>query len=254
MSEFKNTIDVNKFRATNQPWNYLKLNSPWSIGYVTSLIESKIFKTKEDWEDFYFQSGAVRDNLISKLPQNEQAICNNHAKVDTYNKLPTNIKNINTHNGRTKEQFKEKAKILYTHLLSIGINNISVDECYECIRFRVICETWNGVILREHKTIENLKTNYLRQIDFKKVSGEDDYKFAVDYELYKNGVLICAIQIKPISYTWNTPYINNARPANVKKNLDYTNLNKVPVFNIYSKRDGEIEGISIADIEKIKKI
>ena len=50
MEEFVNTIDLQKFASTNGAWNDLMLNDPWSVGYVTTLIELKQFKTKEEWE------------------------------------------------------------------------------------------------------------------------------------------------------------------------------------------------------------
>ena len=48
--EFKVGIDADLFRSTNDAWNKLMLNDPWSVGYVTSLIESKQWKSKEEWE------------------------------------------------------------------------------------------------------------------------------------------------------------------------------------------------------------
>lgn len=45
-------IDAEKFRSTNDMWNKLMLNDPWSVGYVSSLIETKEWQTKEEWENF----------------------------------------------------------------------------------------------------------------------------------------------------------------------------------------------------------
>ena len=60
MDLFQNLIDLNKFKSTNAIWNELKLNSPWSVGYVTNLIESSIFSSKEEWRDYYYNSGKER--------------------------------------------------------------------------------------------------------------------------------------------------------------------------------------------------
>lgn len=75
--------------------------------------------------------------------------------------------------------------------------------------------------------------------------GDIDHKYAVDYELYKNGVLYAAIQIKPNSYTWNVPYIQKARNANKRKNQEYSEKWKVPVFDIISNSKGEIQNPEI---------
>jgi len=65
MDLFQNLLDAQKFKATNALWNELGLNSPWSIGYATNLIESSEFSSKEDWRDFYFDSGQKRLALIA---------------------------------------------------------------------------------------------------------------------------------------------------------------------------------------------
>ena len=67
-----------------------------------------------------------------------------------------------------------------------------------------------------------------------------DHTFAVDYELYKNGVLTSAIQIKPQSYTWNAPYIQKARNANKHKNQEYLNKFGVQVYDVISDSKGNI--------------
>ena len=74
MDEFVNILDPNKFRATNGPWNSLRLNDPLSVGYVTFLIELKTFTQKEEWESFYYKSGVYRDDLLSKIDQSSQNI------------------------------------------------------------------------------------------------------------------------------------------------------------------------------------
>ena len=81
MDEFKNIIDANKFRSTNALWNQLALNDPWSVGYVSNLIESKNFNYKEEWEEFYYSSGKERGELIKKLPSDQRSILNNFLLV-----------------------------------------------------------------------------------------------------------------------------------------------------------------------------
>ena len=66
------------------------------------------------------------------------------------------------------------------------------------------------------------------------------------------GSLICGIQIKPKSYTWDAPYIAKARTANKAKNAAYTKLKGVPVFDIISKTNGEIQSPQV--LEQIRNL
>lgn len=160
MEEFINTLDAEKFRRTNGAWNSLMLNDPWSVGYVTTLIELKQFKTKEEWEEFYYEMGEYRNRRLNELPiptiellEDEQLIRTDRARVT---QLSSELKNINTQNGRTRDQLARKGRILYDNVTSI-IPDITLEECIECVRFRVICETWNGIIVRERNTIRTLQ-------------------------------------------------------------------------------------------------
>jgi len=240
--EYTLTIDAEKFRSTNAPWNNLMLNDPWSVGYVTTLIELVPFVKKEDWEKFYYESGQQREQLVANLDVGQQNIVNDESLIrvnkNAINQLSWDLKNLNTQYGRTKDRLFRKAQILFETVKSNGLG-LTVDECFECVRYRVICETWNGVIVRERNTVQNLLKQF-PNIEFKKVSGEMDHSFAVDYELYKNGVLTSAIQIKPQSYTWNAPYIQKARNANKHKNQEYLNKYGVQVYDVISDSKGNI--------------
>ena len=242
MDEFFLNIDMSKFRSTNGPWNQLMLNDPWSVGYVTSIIEYKNFNKKEEWEELYFSTGSYRDKLITGNHPESALLLNDESLVRTNKekvlKLPYELKQLNYTHGRTIDQLYQKGEILYKYMKNNG-SNITVDECVECVRFRVICETWNGVILRERNTIEVLQNLY-PHYEFKKVSGEVDHKYAVDVEVYKQGVLIIGLQIKPKSYLSKAPYIIKATSANTKKNNEFYRIFGVKVVNVISNTKGEI--------------
>lgn len=242
MEEFVLNMDAIKFRSTNATWNNLLLNDPWSVGYVTTLIELVPFVKKEDWEAFYYESGQERELALSKLKPEIQNIVNDESLIrlnrTTVSQLSWDLKNLNTQYGRTIEILQKKGQILYEAVKNNGLG-LTVDECFKCVRFRVICETWNGVIVRERNTIEKLKKSF-PDSEFRKVSGKMDHTYAVDYEVYKNDKLSVAIQIKPQSYTWNAPYIQKARTANKYKNEEYFNKFNVRVFNVISDSKGNI--------------
>lgn len=221
MDEFILSIDKDKFRSTNAKWNELMLNDPWSVGYVSTLIEAANWKSKEEWEQTYYASGKVRNAYIeanadrlgySKEFFNDTTVPQNKSR---YYALSWDIKNINTQKGRTPEDFREKGKILYDAVKNNGFG-LTLEECVECVRFRVICETWNGIILRENNTISTLQKLF-PLLSFEKSEGEMDHQYAVDFQVYQQSKLICAIQVKPKSYLQKAPYIIKARYANEKK-------------------------------------
>ncbi|MBN1348583.1 MjaI family restriction endonuclease [candidate division KSB1 bacterium] len=252
MDEFTKTIDRDKFRATNAPWNDLMLNDPWSVGYVTTLIELKPFINKEQWENFYFEMGAVRNKKLNTqsptmiaLLEDEQLIRTNREKVFALN---TELREINTQHGRTREQLAKKGAILFHYVQNIGID-ISLAECIECVRFRVICETWNGVIIRE-KNAKSLLQRYFPGIEFKKTDGAFDHRFAVDFELTKSGKPVCGIQVKPKSYTYNAPYLNKARKANQQKNARYRAIFGLNVYDVIFEKSRIINQVVIRMLRK----
>lgn len=234
MEEFVLTIDAEKFRSTNGVWNKLMLNDPWSVGYVSQLIETKEWKNKEEWEEFYYNSGLERQTKLgpnSSILNDDSLQLNNKVYIDN---LSWDLKNLNYQYGRTKKDLMNKACRLHSQAL-----NLSIEECYECVRFRTICETWNGIIVREANTIKKLSYMF-PQLTFKKTDGKTDHTFAVDYEVFYNGVLKFGIQIKPKSYMFNTSYLQKARFANQQKYEAYFKSKRVKVLTVISKGNGEI--------------
>lgn len=215
------------------------LNDPWSVGYVTSLIELKEWSTKEEWEEYYYQSGADR----VRLAQNKISILENFQLVrldkTTIFGLPWNIKNLNYQYGRTKDDLLRRAEVLHGYMKNLG-SSITLEQCFECVRYRTICETWNGVIIREENTVKRLKTLFGNHIEIRKTDGAIDHTYAVDYEILANGKLKFGIQIKPKSYFGNAPYLVRARNANQQKFINYQKQFGCPVYVVTSKSSGEI--------------
>lgn len=117
MDEFILSIDPNKFRSTNSTWNNLMLNNPWSVGYVTTLIELVEFQSKEEWESFYYESGKKRNQILEKLPLDKQALIKNFQLIRTNPNVVSSLswgdKNINTQYGRTQSDIVERGAVLY---------------------------------------------------------------------------------------------------------------------------------------------
>jgi hypothetical protein len=234
--EFELKISPEKFRFTNSIWNELKLNSPQSVGYVAALIESKDFKDKEEWEEFYYNSGENRINILKNLS------------------IGNNVDNFNTGYGRTKNELYEKGVTLYNAIKSNNPLDLTIKDCVECVRYRVICETWNGVVIREKNTIKSLEESY-PELVFKKVSGDIDYEYAIDYEVFLNGELVLGIQIKPKSYLGSASYIKKAKDVNKYKNEKYFNKFGVNVIDVISDTKGNIYDNNIYDYcDKLCKV
>lgn len=254
MDEFTNSLNVGRFESVNGLWNDLRLNDPWSVGYTTTLVETQEFPDKESWESFYYSSGEARAIEVSKLSQQVQDKLNNEQLVLTNEheiaQMRWNLKTLNLHFGRTKEQIRAKGKILFEAALKKRID-ITEAECVEAVRYRTICQTWNGVVIRERKAIQLLKQAFTALM-FVKTPGEFDYEYAVDFQLYNAEKLLCGIQVKPASYQKsNASYVLNAKAANKRKNEKYHKRYGVPVIDVIYEK-GQITNLQV--LEQIKKL
>lgn len=238
MDIFKNEVDKFKFQSTNDLWNELGLNTSWSVGFVSAIIKQKRLNKKEDWYNYYFQSGEKRLEEIKKLPKAEQD------KLLSPNISYSKYKYLNEEFGRTKEEIANKGAILYEALKSQGNhNNLTLVECKKIAYFRTVCETWNGIMVREKNTKEYLEDYFFEQgypIALIDTTGKFDTSYAVDFELYYDGKILCGIQVKPPTYQSDTPYLQKAKELNENKNHKYFKEFNRPVIYIYSEQNGII--------------
>lgn len=118
------------------------------------------------------------------------------------------------------------------------ITNLSEDICFDYVKFRVLGQTWNGM-LNEINLIEELKQEF-PNIDFKKADYDLDENYFTDWEAYSNDTLFLGLQIKPITYKYmNTPYQNQAKLNHERQRTNYKEKFKVPHFLIYYE-NGEL--------------
>ena len=249
MEAFRNPVDPDKFRRTNAPWNTLMLNDPWSVGYVSSLIELTTFAQKEDWERFYYEMGAYRNRQLLNYTEPQRRVLNDpllkRNRRTYYQSIPESVRRINTQNGRTPDQLRHKG-LLLRDFIKKQHPDISVEDCVSAVRFRVIGETWNGIMLRERQTVKTLQSRFPR-LQFIKKPGSFDHTYAVDYEVYVDHVLCCGLQIKPRSYQYQTPYLQRARRANQRKNKLYQEEFGRPVLDVLANGRGEIFNVNVLE-------
>ncbi len=112
------------------------------------------------------------------------------------------------------------------------ITNLSYDNCFKYAKFRILGQTWNGM-LNEIDLINELKQEF-PNIEFKKAPYNLDENYFTDWEAYTNGKLFLGLQIKPITYQYmNTPYQNQAKLNHEAQRQKYKDEFKVPHFLIY---------------------
>lgn len=229
------TIDL---QLTNNIWNSLGLNSRWNIGEISSLIKGKIFKTKQDWEDYYYSSG--KDRLDRMKYYSTKAI--NEANSVIANYKDSEMVDINSKYGRTKEDLYNKA-LFFQHFTAkdSNLSHLSVEDCFELIKKRVIDETWDGIVLRERNTIDKL-SKLLPKFTFLETDSDKDCDYGVDYEIYYNKNLILGLQIKPESYKngKDKDYLKKAWQINETKHSKYRKDFNRDIIYIFSDLDGTI--------------
>lgn len=244
MDIFINEIPKDKFSSTNELWNKLGLNKAWSVGYTTSLIKQKKFKNKEEWYSYYFQSGEDRLREINKLSKEEINLLNGK-----YQSKDNELNKLNFNYGRTKAEIAQKGVILYNAIVEEGNPyNLTESECKYIAYYRVVCETWNGVIGRELATKENIIKHFGKkgyEIGFIDTTGAFDYAYGVDFEIYYEGNIVCGLQIKPESYKANTTYLDKAKKINKEKNDKYKHKFGRNVHYVYSSHTGYISNYEV---------
>lgn len=240
MELFTHEMDLEVFRSTNELWNQMRLNAKWSVGTVTELIQQRSFTSKEEWLQYYYESGRERLRRIEALSPTDQALVLNPRMSRV---VPEALKLLNTQYGRTPEELNEKGFLLYQRMKEWN-PNITLEVCQTAVHFRVIGETWNGVVIREQRTISNLAKQLrqwgVHQGEWRKTPGEIDYQYEVDYELYVKRRRIIGLQIKPDSYRGYTPYLEQAKRINLYKNEQYFERFKTPVLYVYANSKGQI--------------
>lgn len=248
------TLDIGKekFQYTNRLWNSLGLNLPSRIGYISRIIFDRDFKDKDDWKTYYTQSGRNRLERIKKLPKEHRRILIEGKNIEAIKGLPYKSKTLAYNYGRTSKEIDFIIKELFEAVEAEGNPlGISYDEVKYSVYYRIIAETWNGIIVQERKTIEQLEKKY-PDFQFKKTDGVDDVKYAVDFEVYFEGVLICGIQVKPTTYLIaKSIEVEETKILNKEKNLLYRDKREVPVIYIYSSKAGEVESIGVNTNDKL---
>lgn len=252
-AERKRRLAVSKtqqFRNTNEIWNTLGLNHAWTIGYLTRLFKSKKFNNYADWVKFYYKSGEIRKNLLYRLPREKQYILKDcglykYKKESLLDRISEEEKQLNLNFGRTEKDLYYTAKYMLCEIKIEGNpHGITLEDCIDFINIRVLDEIYIGME-RERNTVATLKKMF-PYLDFKDVSILTDTKYAVDFEVFHENELICAIQVKSMKYKNNNSNILiETKKYNNTKNQLYTKKFGVEVHYVFSEANGLIRDTKI---------
>jgi len=143
--------------------------------------------------------------------------------------------------GRSEEELDAIGAQLYQKILVF--REITLEDCQRCIKQYVIDNTWEGIYLREHNTIDRLQKQH-GIAGFQKTDGHTDAVFAVDWERTFAGGKKIGLQIKPKSYRGH--YLANVRSQNEAKQARYGG----PVLTVIADKNGRVINTEI--IAKIK--
>lgn len=244
--------DKSKLANSQGIWNHLYLNDPWSIGYVSNLIETASFQSKSYWEQFYFESGEERNRIVADLPVEKQQLLNDELFLfqnrEIMMTLPEKFKAVNYEHGRTRSQLNKKAELQFQICRQHHIE-ITEQESQEIVHFRVIGETWNNMMARKQQVVEHILSLEAEDITVEKTDFDTEKLYAVDYEIKQNQKLLCAIQIKPTSFIKSlSEKVINAQSVFKKKHEQYSvRFNKAVNVIVF-------ENNNFADNTIIKKI
>ena len=238
MKKCPSPVSSSLLQQSNEVWNQLQLNSPWSVGMVSHLIRQEEFDSYESWFGYYYDSGCRRSEAMSHMSHSTRYILNfigpRSAKAllkhdyAQYNSVQYNY-------GRTRSTILHRSSILRSAMSA----SLTLNQAFQLIEYRVLGETWNGIYIRE-KSFEKAISERYSSVDLRHVDGALDYRYGIDYEVFIESGLRCAIQVKPESYNSNRSYVKKAKAANHIKNKAYTDQSGKPVFTILISDAGAI--------------
>ena len=191
--------------------------------FVNKVDPDKFRATNAPWNDLYLNA---RSNVGTVTKLISEKDFKNKEEWEKYY----------YEHGRSKKYLASVGKKLYDGVKSTV--DITLEECIESVRFRVICETWNGIMITETNTINTLRIATENKVQFKKTEGNFDCDYAVDFEMFNGDKLLCGIQIKPNSYMGDEDYQVEARKINERKNEKYEQKFDIEVFTITANSHG----------------
>lgn len=231
------------FKQSNKHWNELNLNHGFVVGYLMSLLDKSKAKTFYEWENYYFDSGAVRQKEILKIQDDDIK-----ESLFSFNRnIPKIYYKYNTEYGRTIKDLEHIA------LKLDKVINVGLELALNYVYIRIIDETWVGHE-RELSTFLGLKKYLsLYSLNIEKTPPEIDVAYGVDFEIKKNNKLIAGLQLKSTNYLENKYKLSEIIHITEKKNNLYKERFNAPVYFIYMDTKGAIMNLNDIYYHIVKK-
>ena len=219
--EFEQLRIKKLYKKTNQAWNDSGINHPKNVGYLMNHIGNLRPQNYEEWEEYFYTNILSKNALLQSAKKFRKFVLKDLGDYPDFD---------------------------YSKLS---------DKCYyKMVVCRLIYETWIGYFAEEETkkllVLELFKDNF--EIGVKQLSPEDDNKYAVDFLIYYNGVLICGMQVKSVNYEKSeTPILLKTKETNHKKNQMFSKEFGVPVQYVYYERKSPDE-YEIANLDIVSVI
>ena len=224
---------THSFKNCNKAWYEGKFSTRENIGGVMKLLEDCKPSNKEEWINFYFNSGDKALVLKSSLK--------NYKKINS----------INISHGKTIMEVLELAKQFHKLL-----NGYSLEECFNYAFIHIIDETYLGYE-REQKSAKLLDDFCAEHgLVLNDANNYKDIVTGVDYEIKSlSGVLICGIQVKGVNAIYETTQLMVDNMNILKeRNNQYMEETGANVLYMLMDNDNTLYNITLFDeiIEEAK--
>lgn len=226
------------FKFTNHVWNMTRLNRPWTIGHIMKIADGKEFRSYEEWENYYLNSGEERKRILKGMPQLVRLSLENlDPRQAPWRGVSFEDQEVNMAYGRTVAELRAIGSWLYDELVrKENPYRITKQDCFIHVFIRVIDESFIGM-RRENMVYDHL-VKKIPSFDIRRTSFVLDKDYGVDAEVYDGEKLVCGIQIKSEAYRRDMGRtLRPIKELDLTKNLAYSDRYGVPVLYVYEWKD-----------------
>ena len=239
MDLFINYLPKNIYKFLNSIWTDMHYGSPHIIGLLFSMVEETAYPSWKKWEEHYYLSGNQRIELLQRLSEDFKERALNPGRFSK-KEISWPIYEVNYFHGRTKNEVFNIAKSLHNNShRSFPDLDISFSETLEFVRFKIIGEPWNQLLIRYTRTVSELR-NMVPQIQIKRAKIEFVKNYGFQGLITKNDKPRAGIQVKSAGWLKQFNLLRNQIRNSEEKVNAYKEEFGTEVFTFFSRLDGFI--------------
>lgn len=231
MRAVPHTIPQDIFAILLSYWREQNMGDTWSIGNIKYLIKKKPIRYHLAWRQSYFESSKQRNEILSTMTGDMQAIANNihlsQEEIVQHISQNRDIKLANYYSGRSNEQVKAKSVAMHKMVRKDGYN-IELSHCSKFVFYNTLGVSWNDYV-KEQSSILALK-ELCPELTFRNIDADVYDQYAIDIILYHRKEMICGIHFENDS-NYNIDIRSNTA-LNQKKNAAFTTKYDTLIYNI----------------------